>query len=100
MPKFFTFKGFFSWIYKKKIAEERERQGARGKSRCGVVSIPVRLPLEGCMGQRGINTNNVHPDDFSIGLLDLFQLSTMSVRASDLIWVCSISGVPQEIPES
>jgi hypothetical protein len=53
MPKFFTFKGFFSWIYKKKFAEERERQGARGKSRCGVVSIPVRLPLEAAWDNAG-----------------------------------------------
>jgi hypothetical protein len=74
MPKFFTFKGLFSWIYRGKerkkstIAEHvRERQ-----SRCGVVSIPVRLPLEGCMGQRRIGTDNVHPNDLSIGLLDLF----------------------------
>ena len=34
------------------------------------------------MGQRRIGTNNVHPDDLSISLLDLFQLSISYVRAT------------------
>jgi hypothetical protein len=48
-----------------------EHDGRNKQPRSGVVSIPVRLPLEGCMGQREIGTDNVHPDDLSIGLLDL-----------------------------
>ena len=52
--------------------KKHNRSARQAQSRCGVVNIPVRLPLEGCMGQRGIGTNNVDPDDLSIGLLDLF----------------------------
>jgi len=36
------------------------------------LAIPLRLPLEGCKGH--YDTNNVHTDDFTGGLLDLLQL--------------------------
>jgi hypothetical protein len=62
---------FVNLTKKKKKNNRRARRAQRGQSRCDVVSIPVRLPLEGCMGQRGIGTDNVHSNDLSIGLLDL-----------------------------
>jgi hypothetical protein len=85
-------------LEKKNIAERNAR--ARRQSRCDVVSIPVRLPLEGCMGQRRIGTNNVHADDLSIGLLDLLQFSATSVSAAIPPGHATLPDVPQEIPES
>ena len=37
------------------------------------LAIPFRLPLEGCKGLQD-DTNDVHTDDFTGGLLDLLEL--------------------------
>lgn len=47
-----------------------------------------------------MGTNNVHPDDLSIGLLDLLQLSIRSVSNGDPCLDSMLFGAPQEIPES
>lgn len=69
IPKFLTFKGFFSWIYsERRCKSEQENCNARALKS----AIPFRLPLEGCKGHQS-DTYNVDTDNFAIGLLDLFQ---------------------------
>lgn len=63
------------------------------------VSIPVRLPLEGCMGQTQIDTNDVHSNYLSVSLLDLLQLSVTSVSTAATNDSARGSIAPQEIPE-
>ena len=72
MPKFLTFKGFFSWIYITKGPNT-----IRSASVC-VVS-PSACRSNGCMETYDVDTN-----DLAIGLFNLLQLSVdVSTRVQE-----------------
>ena len=81
------------WI-KKHVEADNEAECT--VQRCeGGVSIPVRLPLEGCMGSYK-NTDNIDANDLAIGLLDLLQLPNVLSVVED---TDNGDNAPEEIPE-
>ena len=68
-----TFRGFFSWIYKKvEIHVANKEEGSRESLE---VSSHSACHLNGCKGQHMIYTYNVDTKDLAGGLLDLLQLT-------------------------
>jgi len=96
IPKFLTFKGFFSWIYSERgCKSEQEICNARALKS----AIPFRLPLEGCKGHQS-DTYEVNANDFAIGLLDFFQFPEGRVNTISVKLFFLAPGAPQEIPEA